>query len=165
MQEIKAGLDMVLGFWLRREVLIMKNKITQAAAACVLAIACTAAADTGTGEAPAGWTLRKGHSSNVWTKPSTGSVFKSYTVKSGGAGSMAMAEKAARQIGCAISNEGEEAFEFSCPDRRMMIMYKQPQAGGSASFIEFSCPSCDEATYDADFAEIYVTGMTAKVGP
>lgn len=113
MQEIKAGLDMVLGFWLRRGVLIMKNKITQAAAACVLAIACTAAADTGTGEAPAGWTLRKGHSSNVRTKPSTGSVFKSYTVKSGGAGSMAMAEKAARQTGCAISNEGEEAFEFS----------------------------------------------------
>lgn len=137
-----AGYQPVLCLTLLKE-LIMKKMIMAAAAACVLSVSGMAMA----ADLPAGWTATQDGDTTVISKASSGVSVTAKTIPAEGATAEAVAKQVAAEKKCTL-----EGLELTCPDKTH-IMLEQTDAN-NISFIVIACGNADDATCQADGAEI-----------
>ena len=123
--------------------LIMKKMIMAAAAACVLSVSGMAMA----ADLPAGWTATQDGDTTVISKASSGVSVAAKTIPAEGATAEAVAKQVAAEKKCTL-----EGLELTCPDKTH-IMLEQTDAN-NISFIVIACGNADDATCQADGAEI-----------
>ena len=140
-----AGYQPVLCLTLLKE-LIMKKMIMAAAAACAFAFSGMAMA----AELPAGWQLVQQDGENVFVK-SSGVSFAAKSVPAQGATAEAIAKGVADQQGCTV--DANNQLEVACPNK-VNIIFDPVDANGNISFMTVGCGQADDATCQADAAEI-----------
>ena len=115
----------------------MKKMIMAAAAACAFAFSGMAMA----ADLPAGWQLVQQDGENVFVK----------SVPAQGATAEAVAKGVADQQGCTV--DANNQLEVACPNK-VNIIFDPVDANGNISFMTVGCGQADDATCQADAAEI-----------
>ena len=122
------------------------KKIIMAAAACAFAFSGMAAA----ADLPAGWQVVQQDDNNFFVKNS-GVTFVAKSIPAQGATAEAIAKGVADQQGCTV--DASNPLELACPNKVSML-FDPVGADGNVSFMTVACGQADDATCQADAAEI-----------